>query len=120
MLTMSMTPKMRLRPAAMSAYTPPVSTPSTIAWTRSVSDTRSRPYARASPATSLPGGLRIDRLHVALRPDRDRWDLHAVLPLERRRLQRGVHANRVELHRALHAVERDVAVQVGDDLLVVE
>src|SRR5579862_6585166 len=123
MLMMSMTPKIRLRPAAMSAYTPPVSTPSVIAWRSSLSDKRSRLRRSSAPGRRQalpPRRLREDGGLVALRADRERRDEHALLPLERRRLQRRVLALGVELHRALDAVQRDAAVQVGDDLRIVE
>src|SRR5579871_6738857 len=117
MLTMSITPKMSVRPAAINAYTPPVSTPSTTACARSVSDTRSRPYVTPPDGDSrAPVRLRDDRRLVAGRPDRDRRHQRRVLPLERRRTERGVLAERVELDRSLHAVEGHATVKVGDDL----
>src|ERR1022692_4998139 len=75
-----------------------------------------------APAWSavLPGGLRVqdgNRTRVTGRQDLDEL---AVLPLEDEGRRRSVPAERVELHRALHRIQRDRAVQVGDDLGVVE
>src|SRR5215471_8582649 len=102
-----MTPKISVRPDAISAYMPPVSTPRTAA-----SRTRS-----ISPERSLPVRLRVlgpgDR-------DRRRVDGHrlAALPLHQER--RAVRLpGPVERHRALDRLVR-ARVQLRDELRVVD
>src|SRR6201987_4915222 len=91
MLMMSMTPKISVRPAAMSAYTPPVRTPSTIACRSAVDDI----------GPLLPGRLGIDGSGGARQPGRDRLHQGAILPLKGQGLLCGVLTERVERDRAL-------------------
>src|SRR5258708_1581664 len=107
---MRMTPKTSVRPEAISAYAPPVRTPSAAASMTSVVKA-----GRRGP--SWPVGLRV------LRPghgDRRRVDRHgpAGLPLDEERFT-GRAAGAVEGHRALDGVVRAVVERV-DQLRVVE
>src|SRR5580698_9395295 len=66
-----------------------------------------------TPITNMAGTV------ISNPRNRSRFSLAAVLPLGDERRGRAVLAQRVELHRTLHAGKRDAAVQVGDDLGVV-
>src|ERR1700684_2037920 len=101
MLMMSITPKIRVRPAAISAYTPPVRMPSITASRKAVPDTRLLPGWLRVGWRGRPGSLRGDYLIES-----------AVLPLERQRLLSEILTELVEFDGALDAGECDSTLQV--------
>src|SRR5664280_671028 len=110
MLMMFMTPKMSVNPVAISAYTAPVRIPSITAWVSAVPFTySSRPYWLGKENRN---GVRLTGRH----------DLNEVrtLPLEGERNPQEVLTQVVELHRTLNALHGDPAVEIADDLRVVE
>src|SRR5215831_14763342 len=116
MLMMSSTPKISVSPIAISAYTPPTSTPSTIArtsWCPISAPCRSVEWS------AWPVGLGVEDRDRPGRSLREHLGVVATLPLEHEHHRLDVHPQRVELHRALDAAQRHPAVQVLDDLRLV-
>src|ERR1017187_1295153 len=120
MLMMSSTPKIRVSPTAISAYTPPPRMPVITAWISLIVTISLRcAPVRAPDRSAGPGWLRVQNLHRTRRADWQDLDELAVLPLEDVRGGGAVAAEAVECNRPLHAAQRGAAVQVGDDLRVV-
>src|SRR3984885_8315528 len=132
MLMMSSTPKISVRPTAMRAYTPPTRIPTMISYKISCAmplrpGRLKHPGVAGAEETSAldragPGRLDGDdrrlRAWVARRQDLVEHGA-GLVPLEHEGGRGRVLTERVEQHCALHRLQRDAAVQVGDDRLVV-